>query len=581
MTMYVGVTDMFHKEVRSYSEWNRYAAIAEKRHQSVVSCKRDSAAFQVLVSSDEPFLLAANADTLFWKGGALNIARVEVAIEGAAVQPDVKLIGFMRDDDGTPKADLLLEDAHLRVEARQVQPVWVELTADEAMIAGTYHGRVRLFTHHMFADEQCAGECAFEWVVAEETLPEAKDYRFYLDLWQHSSNIARKYKTGLWTEEHFAVLDAYLDSMSKLGQKAVTVVVSEVPWSGQMSHNDRDPSDLFEYSIVSAQKAADGTFRYDFSALDRYIELGEKHGISREIEVFGLLNIWQDPHAGYGALAEGAPDAIRVRYYDETSGTYRFMREESELRAYVQALEAHFTSTGRMERVRILADEPSDYDLFNKKLAWLRQAAPAFKYKVAINHAEFVEKGMEGVSDYVPSFYCVVKEHERLMEQRPSIDGTLLYYVCCSPDRPNTFLGSPAMESRLVAWYVEQLGLDGFLRWNYTVWPDQPLEKLAYRSEIWKAGDTNFVYPGPLGKPLLSLRYKWLQRGIRDFELMQLLKERGEGERVKAALERVFRYKRLADCDPDRRANAESMYSLNAADYDELLLGDGAKRGGN
>jgi hypothetical protein len=49
---------------------------------------------------------------------------------------------------------------------------------------------------------------------------------------------------------------------------------------------------------------------------------------------------------------------------------------------------------------------------------------------------------------------------------RPDIPGKLLFYVCCGPDKPNTFIKSPAIESRLIPWLVEKLDYDGFLRWN-------------------------------------------------------------------------------------------------------------------
>ena len=64
---------------------------------------------------------------------------------------------------------------------------------------------------------------------------------------------------------------------------------------------------------------------------------------------------------------------------------------------------------------------------------------------------------------------------------------------------------------------------DGFLRWNYTVWPDDPRKDIRYES--FEAGDTNFVYPAYNGDVLLSLRYKNLQRGISDYELFEKLRE--------------------------------------------------------
>ena len=71
---------------------------------------------------------------------------------------------------------------------------------------------------------------------------------------------------------------------------------------------------------------------------------------------------------------------------------------------------------------------------------------------------------------------------------------------------------------------VDILGFDGFLRWNYTVWPEDPRREIRFSR--FEAGDTNFVYPAYNGDVLLSLRYKNLRRGIMDFELARAVREK-------------------------------------------------------
>jgi hypothetical protein len=111
----------------------------------------------------------------------------------------------------------------------------------------------------------------------------------------------------------------------------------------------------------------------------------------------------------------------------------------------------------------------------------LRSVVSSLRYKVAINHAEFVQQNIVGMADYVPIIQYAGTEYDRLMALRRDIKGKLIYYVCCIPNQPNTFIGSPSIESRVIPWLVEKLNLDGFLRWNYTVWPDRPLEFMSYR----------------------------------------------------------------------------------------------------
>ncbi|EEY69527.1 uncharacterized protein PITG_18829 [Phytophthora infestans T30-4] len=50
--------------------------------------------------------------------------------------------------------------------------------------------------------------------------------------------------------------------------------------------------------------------------------------------------------------------------------------------------------------------------------------------------------------------------------------------------------------------YLTFLELDGFLRWNYCLWPSRPWDDLRWRAPMWKVGDTYFVLPGRDGWPV-------------------------------------------------------------------------------
>lgn len=53
---------------------------------------------------------------------------------------------------------------------------------------------------------------------------------------------------------------------------------------------------------------------------------------------------------------------------------------------------------------------------------------------------------------------------------------------------------------------------------------------------------------------------------------MQIMKAEGKSAQVQAALDRVFRYGDIQECDPERGASPEALYSLKAEDYDSLLF---------
>lgn len=61
--------------------------------------------------------------------------------------------------------------------------------------------------------------------------------------------------------------------------------------------------------------------------------------------------------------------------------------------------------------------------------------------------------------------------------------------------------------------------MDGYLRWAYNSWVEQPLQDSRFRT--WAAGDTYLVYPGCRS----SIRFERLIEGIQQCEKIFILKE--------------------------------------------------------
>ena len=92
-------------------------------------------------------------------------------------------------------------------------------------------------------------------------------------------------------------------------------------------------------------------------------------------------------------------------------------------------------------------------------------------------------------------------------------------YTCCAEAYPNMFIVSPPDEAAWLMWRVPATGCDGYLRWAYNSWTENPLEDGRFRQ--WPAGDCFMVYP----EGRSSIRMEKLIEGIQDCEKAGILSE--------------------------------------------------------
>lgn len=508
-----------------------YAAEAPVPPSCLYAARRDSAAFQLILCSDEYYSVnIARGEWISARGdkhitAPLRHERLRVDVD-APFPVKLHIEEFLTDDDNIQKADMLLAQNVRESDPHKPTAVWVELCVPEDAVPGDYTVTVRLYSAFSFEDEVLLQTETLPLHVASFLLPAPKERKFFLDLWQHNSNIARKHDVPLWSDAHFAVMEKYVKTLADLGQRSITICASEIPWSGQSCFESQEfGGNLFEFSIIPITRERDGSFSYDFSLMQRYIDLCTKAGFSGDIEVFGLVNLWTTERLMPNPPCTDYPEAIRLRYYDRADGCMKYIREGEQVKTYVRALEKYFIDTDQIERVRVAADEPADVDKYRESLNLLHEIAPRFHLKTAINHVEFIEEFGDRIDDFVPHLRSGLKGYESLCHYRAKYpEKRFLWYVCTGSIKPNTFLRSALTEARMIGTITSVFRFDGFLRWNYTIWPEDPRREL--RCSRWEAGDTNFVYPAYNGDVLLSLRYKNLQRGLADYELLETVRDR-------------------------------------------------------
>jgi hypothetical protein len=542
----------------------------------VAGARNEVVGVQVHLQAKEAFVLTVDRANWLHPLGFCPRVRLDVcfpALPHDAVE--VYPIGYVEGDDRREWTEYLSRAGYAQVPPHRPQAVYVRLRIPRDLDPGTYDGQVTAYAQHGFEDEAKCWEGTIHLHVSDTILADVSEWSFHLDLWQHNTSIARFHGVPLWSDAHFALIDRYYASLAQLGQKAVTIIAAEIPWSGQRCFRDRAyPSYLYEHAVVDVFRERDGKVGYDYTKLDNLLDLAATHGIDREIEVFGLLNIWVDEAFGFGKVAPDAPDAIRARCHDRRTGTMAYLRTADDLHAFIRALHDHLRALGVLDRVRIAADEPSDLGAFRERLAFVREAGPEFKYKVAINHFEFLQEAPPEVVDAVPNLLMACQDPTLTVEVTEKVHergGKMLWYICCGPPIPNTFVHSPLVEGELLGWLTFFLGLDGFLRWDFCLWPADPWRRVSWRAPHWSAGDMFFVLPGKDGAPVETLRYEALRAAVQDYELLKLAERTLPKAEAQALFERAFARilstDSIADFSRVYTARAVDLYSLDPSDY--------------
>lgn len=113
---------------------------------------------------------------------------------------------------------------------------------------------------------------------------------------------------------------------------------------------------------------------------------------------------------------------------------------------------------------------------------------------------------------------------EGVIGSRKSLGLKTTYYVACGIPEPNNFTFSPPAESCYEGWFAAAEGFDGFLRWAYNSWPEDP--QIDSRYTKWPAGDTYLIYPGARS----SVRFERMREGIQDYEKIRILRDELAGD---------------------------------------------------
>ena len=157
--------------------------------------------------------------------------------------------------------------------AGAVAPVWITVNIPKDAPAGLYTGVVTIKTSG--AKDIAA---AVELKVLPYTLPDRQDYSTWVDLIQSPDTLALEYKLPLWSEKHMAMI---AESFSLLGGTGARIVY--IP---ALAHTNLGN----EESMIRWIKKGKNKYDWDFSIMDKYLDLAQKNMGDPKIVV---LQVWE------------------------------------------------------------------------------------------------------------------------------------------------------------------------------------------------------------------------------------------------------------------------------------------------
>lgn len=138
--------------------------------------------------------------------------------------------------------------------------VWVTVTVPAAAAPGTYAGQLVVEAEGLPARNVPVHLTVAEWVI-----PDAQQWRTWVEMIQSPDTLALEYDVPLWSERHWAMIARSMDLIGQTGSRVVYIPLISRTNQGN------------EQSMVRWIRQADGSWKHDFSVMEKYLDTAVKH----------------------------------------------------------------------------------------------------------------------------------------------------------------------------------------------------------------------------------------------------------------------------------------------------------------
>lgn len=324
--------------------------------------------------------------------------------------------------------------------------------------------------------------------------------------------------------------------LADAGQKVITATLNKDPWNNQCY-------DAYADMIVWT-KNKDRSWTFDYTIFDKWVQYMMDLGIDKMINCYSLLTWNNQLH--YNDMEKEELVTVELKAQS---------KEYVELwSTFLKDFTLHLREKGWLEKTNIAMDERAPADM-QAALKVLESVAPELGVSLADNHKSY--RDYPWIKDICVGAGNKVAKEEIAARRAKGLITT--YYVCCGDKFPNMFTFSAPAESVYAAWYAAAADFDGFLRWAYNSWVENPLADSRFRT--WPAGDTYMVYPDARS----SIRFERLIEGIQDVEKIRVLRKKYAEENTPESLEKLNQLEEAIEYFNTLEPSTDWKDKLNAA----------------
>ncbi|WP_294167267.1 glycoside hydrolase domain-containing protein [uncultured Clostridium sp.] len=499
-----------------YNEVKDLGTVAKE----LAAWKNDKATSQIAVISKDTDLTNASIETTDLVSGNNTITKNNIkatfikstkAYNGTYLGygSTTRTVPAATDTNRSESSDILYQTTPINIAANKIQPIWVEFAIPKDAVAGTYTTKIKVTAHGISTPL----EFNYTIKVKDVTLPDASTFgnTFDIELWQYPYSSAEYYGVEAFSERHFELLKSNMEIYKSIGGHAITTTISEDAWSGQTYSKNT----IHYPSMIKWTKNSNGSFTYDYTNFDKWVEFNKKMGIGDKIILYSIAP-W---HSSFTYWENG--NLVKESF---TAGTDRY---NTVWRDFLQKTIEHLMAKGWFDDAYIGIDErgfsKAAFDLIDSvknihgKSLKTAGAMDHFvdKYDLALRVTDL------NVGDSAAATNPV--KFTQLVEAREALGYRTTLYSC-TEHQPGNFSLSAPVESY---WSVINAGEEtsGFLRWAYDAWVADPLNDTTHNA--FEPGDAFLIYPdeknatNPTAKS--SVRLERMAEGVRDVNKIKMI----------------------------------------------------------